>query len=154
MYTEERLRSKFNIGTYRYFGETSLKEFTKAENIINQLKDNNNSTIKINENSYFTINDEILTYCKYIPLNDCGKYLNISIAKTHGHDTLNIILEYGIKEFDLTTQEKYDRKLAKVGYTYENKNVYIYDVKDELYYNKLEEEKKEEIRKRVLTLKE
>ena len=26
MYTEERLRSKFNIGTYRYFGEATIDD--------------------------------------------------------------------------------------------------------------------------------
>ena len=66
--------------------------------------------------------------------------------------TIHSALGLKIKN-DYSTGERYKRRQAKVEYIYENDKIELKNIEDELFYNELEEKKKNEINKRVISLK-
>lgn len=152
MYTEELLRSEEYIRLYKFVGKNSYKTLLRVEEILAKRKNNSDLNIHLDKESFVT-RDNTMHYTNSVHLNSDGTYLRSNITKTKESKLLDISLELGIEGFDYSTGERYDRKKARVEYIYENDNVEIKKVEDEIFYNNLEEKKQEEVKKEVLSYK-
>ena len=152
MYTEELLRNEKYIRIYKYIGKNSIKTLIKVEEMLAKRKNTSDLDIHLDKEAFVT-RDNIMHYTNSVHLNKSGTYLNTNITKTKNSNLLDITLELGIIGYDLSTGERFDRKKAKVDYTYENDKVDIKNIEDEIYYNNLENQKYEDIKRQVLNLK-
>ena len=152
MYTEELLKKEEYIRIYKYIGKNSLKTLIKVEEMLSKRKNTNDLDIHLEKESFVT-RDNIMHYTNSVHLNNNGTYLNTNITKTKNSNLLDISLELGITGYDIATGERFDRKKAKVEYTYENDKIDIKSIEDEIYYNNLEKQKYEDIKRQVLNLK-
>ena len=152
MYTEEKLKSDEYIRLYKFVGRNSLKPMLKVENILAKRKTKRDLNIQLEKEAFIT-RDDTMHYISSIRLNSDGTYLRINVTKTIGNNLLDISLERGIDGFDYSTGERYDRKQAKVAYTYDNEKIVLKEIQDEIYFNNLEEQRKEEVHKKVLSNK-
>ena len=148
MYTEEMLKSETYINLYKQFGIKSLGKMTEAEETFK--KDVNNNQKITNHNEVITCQGNSILYSNAYHLDNDGTYLNVDAKKTKKMNIVNISLELGIAGFDVATGERYDRKKAMVRYFYDDGRIFIKEIKDEVSFEKQEEEKKEEVIQRVL----
>lgn len=152
MYTKEKLESKEGLRLYRYIGNYGLKTLIKIEETLAKSSVNRDLNINLNKESFVT-RDNSMHYTNTVYLNNDGTYLISNITKTKGINLLDISLELGKEGYDYSTGERYQRRQAKVEYIYENDKIELKNIEDELFYNELEEKKKNEINKRVISLK-
>ena len=149
MLTEEELKTEDFIRLYNFVGFNSLDILKNFEKKISDKKD---LDIHVGKCS-FTINNNLIHFNNSYDTNEKGRYLNVDITKEKGNDLLNIILNLGYEGYDYSTGERYERRQASVSYTYEKRIVEIKDVKDEEYFNKLEETRNKQTAQIVQKLK-
>ena len=152
MYTKEKLESVDFIRLYKSIGKYGLKTLVKIEESLTKNNVNRDFNINLKKESLVT-RDNTIHYTNSVHLNNDGTYLISNITKTKGINLLDISLELGIEGFDYSTGERYDRKQAKVEYTYENDKVDIKKIEDEIFYNELEENRKIESYIKVISSK-
>ena len=152
MYTKEKLESVDFIRLYKSIGNRGLKKLNEFENFLIKNNVSKDLNIKLKKESLRT-KDNTIYYTNNVHLNNKGTYLITNITKEKGINLLDISLELGKEGFDYSTGERYEKKQAKVDYTYDNNKVDIKRIEDELFYNELEEKRKKETYKRVLSLK-
>lgn len=152
MFTKEKLESESFIRFYKAIGNYSMKYLMGVEETLSKRKKNIDFNFQL-KNGAFATRDNTMHYISSVKLNDNGTYLKSNITKTKGSNLLDISLELGTEGFDFTTGERFDRKQAKVEYTFQDNNVEIKKIKDEVFYNELEEKNYQQINERVKELK-
>ena len=152
MFTKEKLESEEYVRLYKYVGKNSFKTLIRVEELLSKRKKNEDLNIHLEKESFIT-RSNTMHYTNSVHLNSDGTYLRSNITKERGSKLLDISLELGVEGFDYSTGERYDRKQARVEYTFENGNVEIKKIEDEKYDAEFEEKKKEETKAKVLELK-
>ena len=149
MYTKEKLESDSFIRLYKHVGKDCLKKMTRAEEILSERKNGNNIDVHRDKES-FSSHDDTMHYTNSVNLNSDGTYLKTSVIKKKEEKNVDITLELGIEGYDLSTGERYDRKQARVRYSYEDGNISIKGIEDEEYFNIIEDNKSQQIIQKVL----
>ena len=152
MYTKENLQSEEFIRLYNYVGKNSDKMLLRVEEILRKRKTKKDLDIKLGKETFVT-RDDTMHYSSNIHTNNDGRYIKANITKTKDTRLLDISLELGIDGYDYSTGERFDRKQAQVSYSYEDGIIDIKEIKDEEYFNNLEEEKKKKVQEIVSNLK-
>ena len=152
MYTKEKFESAEYLRLYKYVGSNCLKTLIRVEEILSKRKRKSDLNIHLEKESFVT-RDNTMHYTNSVHLNSDGTYLRSNVTKEIGSNLLDISLELGVEGFDYSTGERYDRKQARVEYTFENDKVDLKKVEDENFYIELEENRNKEISERITTLK-
>lgn len=149
MLTKDKLMSEDYMRIYKYVGFNALDIFKRVEKTICTGKDFDRQIY----NGNFTFKNNMMHFNGLFDMNEDGRYIKVEINKEKDYNPMDIVLNLGIEGYDLATGERYDRQQAKVSYTYENNKVTINDIKDEEYFNKLEEKRNKEIANSVRRLR-
>lgn len=143
MYSKEQLNSKKSVLFYEKVARRVLDDISSIEGLVNKRNDKRYLKVSIT-NKLFELSDNIISYSDLIASSSDGHYLSIDAMKEIGENGLDITLFAGIKGYDIASGEGYDRKLAKVNYTFEKGKIKIKEAMDE---NDLETSEKERLKK-------
>ena len=143
MYSKEQLNSKKSVLFYEKVARRVLDDISSIEGLVNKRNDKRYLKVSIT-NKLFELSDNTISYSDLIASSSDGHYLSIDAMKEIGENGLDITLFAGIKGYDIASGEGYDRKLAKVNYTFEKGKIKIKEAMDE---NDLETSEKERLKK-------
>ncbi len=130
MYSNEKLNSKNAISLYESIAKRTLGYIYIIESEV--CKTNKKRDLKVNfSDKSFELFNNTITYSGVVKSNGDGRYLSIDAMKEIGENGLDVVLVTGIKGFDITTGEGYDRKLAMVSYSYSHGKIDVKSVMDE-----------------------
>ncbi len=152
MYSKEKLNSKNFKSFYESIAKRTLSDIYLVEDEVS--KRNKKRDLMVNmTNKTFELYNNTISYSGIIKSNRDGYYLSIDAMKEIGENGLDITLFAGIKGFDIATGEGYDRKLAKVDYSYVSGKIVMKSVMDENDLENQEDERLEIVNNQVKSYK-
>jgi len=132
----------------RFYISIAKKSYKKINDIIDILR-NKKDFVFVQDDYILEKHNNVITYDGYVVKHYSGDYLSISVKREISEKTLSITLDRGKAGFDLATGERYDRKLSRVSYQYDGKEIEIISAKDEQDLAFEEEKQKRIINERV-----
>ena len=152
MYSKDQLNSKKSISFYESVARRVLGDISLIEGFVSKRSKKRDLRVNITD-KLFELHDNTISYTGLITSNSDGHYLSIDAMKEIGENGLDITLFAGIKGFDITSGEGYDRKLAKVNYTFEKGKIRIKEAMDESDLETIEEERLKKVAENIKLMK-
>ncbi len=152
VYSKEKLNSKGANSFYESIAKRTLNDIYVIEGEVSRTNKKRDLKVSVSDKSFELFNNTI-SYTGIIKSNGDGYYLSIDAMKEINENGLDVTLCAGIQGFDIATGEKYDRKLAKVNYSYAHGKITINSIMDEEDLALEEEKRLKEVNNQVLKMK-
>ena len=135
----------------RLYTSLAKKSYRRIESASRLLRNKDDFSF-ISGDYSFEKHGEDISYDGYVVKSLNGEYLAISVSKKVSESKISIALNRGKTGFDLSTGQRYDRRLCQVNYNYDGNQIEIVSVKDEEDLNKEEQEQAVKTSERVKQL--